>query len=225
MLSVTDTGAGMAPEVIEQAFEPFFTTKAEGKGTGLGLSMVYGFVKQSGGHIRLLSEVGQGTTVKLYLPRSTQTEERLVNLEAMPVEGGSEMVLVAEDDEYVRESVVAMLSDLGYRVIKAKDAHSALAIIESGMPIDLLFTDVIMPGPLRSAELAAKARERIPGLAVLFTSGYTENAMSTGGRLEPNIELLPKPYTREALARKVRHVLANAAHRQSVRSGSTFCRG
>jgi PAS domain S-box-containing protein len=217
VLSVTDTGTGMPPEVIEQAFEPFFTTKAEGKGTGLGLSMVYGFVKQSGGHIRLISEVGQGTTVKLYLPRSTQTEERLVNLEALPVEGGSEMVLVAEDDEYVRESVVAMLSDLGYRVIKAKDAHSALAIIESGMPIDLLFTDVIMPGPLRSTELASKARERIPGLAVLFTSGYTENAMSTGGRLDPNIELLAKPYSRETLARKIRHVLGNAAHRQSAR--------
>ncbi len=219
VLSVTDTGAGMPPEVIEQAFEPFFTTKAEGRGTGLGLSMVYGFVKQSGGHIRLISEVGQGTTVKLYLPRSTQAEERLVNLEALPVEGGSEMVLVAEDDEYVRESVVAMLSDLGYRVIKAKNAHSALVIIESGMPIDLLFTDVIMPGPLRSTELASKARERIPGLAILFTSGYTEDAMSTGGRLEPNTELLPKPYSRETLARKIRHVLANAALRKSIRSG------
>jgi PAS domain S-box-containing protein len=217
LLSISDTGCGMPPEVIEQAFEPFFTTKAEGKGTGLGLSMVYGFVKQSGGHIRLVSETGHGTTVKLFLPRSTQIEERLINLETMPVEGGSEMVLVAEDDEYVRESVVAMLSDLGYRVIKAKDAQSALVIIESGMPIDLLFSDVIMPGTLRSADLANKARERIPGLAVLFTSGYTENAMSTAGRLDPNVELLPKPYSREALARKVRHVLGNAAQRQANR--------
>jgi PAS domain S-box-containing protein len=218
LLSVTDTGVGMPPEVIEQAFEPFFTTKAEGKGTGLGLSMVYGFVKQSGGHIKLISEVGRGTTIKLYLPRSTQTEDRLVNLESMPVEGGTEMVLVAEDDEYVRESVAAMFSDLGYRVIKAKDAQSALVIIESGMPIDLLFTDVIMPGPLRSADLANKARERIPGLAVLFTSGYTENAVSTAGRLDPNIELLPKPYSREALARKVRHVLTSAAQKHSGRT-------
>jgi DNA-binding NtrC family response regulator len=161
----------------------------------------------------------------LYLPRSTQAEDRLVNLEAMPIEGGSEMVLVAEDDEYVRESVVAMLSDLGYRVIKAKNAHSALVIIESGMPIDLLFTDVIMPGPLRSTELASKARERIPGLAVLFTSGYTENAMSTGGRLDPNVELLAKPYTRETLARKVRHVLGNAAHRHSARLGRGLSAG
>ncbi|MEJ0008658.1 MAG: response regulator [Steroidobacteraceae bacterium] len=218
LVSITDTGTGMAPEVIEQAFEPFFTTKAEGKGTGLGLSMVYGFVKQSGGHIKLLSEVGHGTTIKLYLPRSTQVEDRLVNLDSMPVEGGTEMVLVAEDDEYVRESVVAMFSDLGYRVIKAKDAQSALVIIESGMPVDLLFTDVIMPGTLRSADLAYKARERIPGLAVLFTSGYTENAVSTAGRLDPNIELLPKPYTREALARKVRHVLGNAVQRQTGRA-------
>jgi len=218
LLAISDTGSGMTPEVIAQAFEPFFTTKEEGKGTGLGLSMVYGFVKQSGGHIRIDSVPGQGTTIKLYLPRSTQTEERLVNLDSMPVEGGTEMVLVAEDDEQVRETVVAMLSDLGYRVIKAKDAQSALVIIESGMPVDLLFTDVIMPGPLKSTELANKARERIPNLGVLFTSGYTEDAMATSGRLDANIELLKKPYARETLARKVRHVLGNAAQRKSARA-------
>ena len=216
LISVTDTGAGMAPEVVEQAFEPFFTTKPEGRGTGLGLSMVYGFVKQSGGHIKIYSEVGQGTTIRLYLPRSVQSEDRLVDINSMPVIGGSEMVLVAEDDESVRETVVAMLSDLGYRVLKAKDAQSALSIIESGMPIDLLFTDVVMPGTLKSTELARKARERMPNLAVLFTSGYSENAIVHSGRLDDNVELLSKPYTREALARKLRHVLANAAQRKSA---------
>ena len=214
LITVTDTGRGMPPEVIEQAFEPFFTTKPEGRGTGLGLSMVYGFVKQSGGHIKIYSEVGQGTTIRLYLPRSMQSEDRLVNFDAMPIKGGSEVVLVAEDDESVRETVVAMLSDLGYRVLKAKDAHSALSIIESGMPIDLLFSDVVMPGPLKSSELARKARERMPNLAVLFTSGYTENSIVRSGRLQENVELLSKPYTREALARKLRHVLEIAAQRQ-----------
>jgi len=210
LIAVTDTGTGMSPEVIEQAFEPFFTTKPEGRGTGLGLSMVYGFVKQSGGHIKIYSEVGQGTTIRIYLPRSMQSEDRLVDIDSMPVQGGSEVVLVAEDDEAVRETVVAMLSELGYRVLKAKDAQSALSIIESGMPIDLLFTDVVMPGPLKSTELARKARERMPNLGVLFTSGYTENAVVHSGRLDHHIELLSKPYSREALARRVRHVLVKA---------------
>ena len=180
LITVTDTGSGMTREVISQAFEPFYTTKPEGKGTGLGLSMVYGFVKQSGGHIKIHSEVGQGTTVRLYLPRSMQAEDSLANADRMPVTGGTEMVLVAEDDESVRETVVAMLNELGYRVLKAKDAQAALTIIESGMPIDLLFSDVIMPGPLKSTELARKARERMPNLAVLFTSGY---APACGGAL------------------------------------------
>jgi PAS domain S-box-containing protein len=212
MIAVTDTGTGMAADVLQQVFEPFFTTKPEGRGTGLGLSMVYGFVKQSGGHIKIYSEIGQGTTIRIYLPRSLQSEDRIVDIESMPVLGGSEMVLVAEDDESVRETVVAMLNDLGYRVLKAKDAQAALTIIESGMPIDLLFTDVVMPGTLKSTELARKARERMPNLAVLFTSGYTENAIVHSGRLDEQVELLSKPYTREALARKIRHVLANAAH-------------
>ena len=219
LIAVTDTGSGMASDVIEKAFEPFYTTKPEGKGTGLGLSMVYGFVKQSGGHIKIYSEVGQGTTMKIYLPRSTQSEDRLVDIESIPVTGGSEVVLVAEDDEAVRETVVALLSDLGYRVLKARDAHSALTIVESGMPIDVLLTDVIMPGPLKSTELARKARERIPNLAVLFTSGYTENAIVHSGRLDENVELLSKPYTREELARKLRHVLTIAAHKKTLPVG------
>jgi PAS domain S-box-containing protein len=216
LVAVTDTGTGMTPEVIQKAFDPFFTTKAEGRGTGLGLSMVYGFVKQSGGHIRIESEVGQGTTIRIYLPRSMQAEDQLIDIDSTPVKGGSEMVLVAEDDESVRDTVVAMLNDLGYRVLKAKDAQSALTIIESGMPVDLLFTDVVMPGSLKSTDLASKARERMPHLAVLFTSGYSENAIAPGGRLAVGVELLSKPYSRDDLARKVRHVLTAASERRNL---------
>ncbi len=208
LLAVSDNGCGMPPEVAGRAFEPFFSTKEEGKGTGLGLSMVYGFVKQSGGHVKIYSEPGQGTTVKIYLPRSTAAEEPLGPVESQQAVGGSETILVAEDDEAVRATVVEMLTGLGYRVLKAPDAASALAVIDSGVPIDLLFTDVVMPGRLRSPELARMARERLPELAVLFTSGYTENAIVHGGRLDPGVELLGKPYTRERLARRIRKVLA-----------------
>jgi PAS domain S-box-containing protein len=210
MIGVTDTGAGMTPEVLRQAFEPFFSTKEEGKGTGLGLSMVYGFVKQSGGHVKIYSEAGQGTTVKIYLPRTLAAEDAMAPVvEPQQAMGGTETILVAEDDEAVRTTVVEMLTDLGYRVLKAADAASALAVVESGVPIDVLFTDVVMPGTLRSPELARMARERLPNLAVLFTSGYTENAIVHGGRLDPGVELLGKPYTRESLARRIRQVLAN----------------
>ena len=218
MVAVTDTGCGMSADLIERVFEPFFSTKPEGKGTGLGLSMVYGLVKQSGGHIKVYSEVGDGTTVKLYLPRVLQSEDVLTDTTKLPVRGGTETVLVAEDDDEVRETAVALLSELGYRVLKARDAASALSVIESGVPIDLLFTDVVMPGPLRSPELARKAKERLPNLAVLFTSGYTENAIVHGGRLDPGVELLGKPYTREQLARKVRHVLGNQAQQRIAAS-------
>ncbi|SAK51313.1 sensor kinase/response regulator fusion protein [Caballeronia temeraria] len=207
MVAVTDTGAGMSPEVQERAFEPFFTTKREGQGTGLGLSMVYGFVKQSGGHVKVYSEQGHGTTVRIYLPRARQEEDIETTIDAGPAKGGSETILVVEDDEEVRATVVELLADLGYRVLRAKDAQSALAIVESGVPIDLLFTDVVMPGPLRSTEMARKARDRVPGIAVLFTSGYTDNAIVHAGRLDEGIDLLSKPYTHEALARKVRLVL------------------
>jgi CheY-like chemotaxis protein len=197
-------------------FDPFFSTKPEGKGTGLGLSMVYGFVKQSGGHIKIYSEVGQGTTVKIYLPRVHEREDVLTDIRTAPVHGGTETILVVEDDDEVRETEVALLSDLGYRVLKARDAASALNVIESGMEIDLLFTDVVMPGALRSPELARKARLRLPNIAVLFTSGYTENAIVHGGRLDAGVELLPKPYSREDLARKIRHVLANQQQRNQA---------
>jgi PAS domain S-box-containing protein len=213
MLAVTDTGAGMPPQVLERVFEPFFSTKPVGKGTGLGLSMVYGFVKQSGGHVKIYSEVGHGTTIRLYLPRSMQAEDVLTDLEHGPPRGGAETILVAEDDDAVRATVVDILGHLGYRVLKARDAASALSVIESGAPIDLLFTDVVMPGPLKSTELARKARERLPDIAVLFTSGYTENSIVHGGRLDPGVELLSKPYSREALARRIRHLLGNRAQK------------
>ncbi|WP_242117761.1 hybrid sensor histidine kinase/response regulator [Sphingomonas lacusdianchii] len=220
MLAVTDTGSGMAPDVVERVFEPFFSTKPEGKGSGLGLSMVYGFVKQSGGHVKIYSEIGHGTSIKLYLPRAMQSEDIEVQVDSGPVRGGSETVLVVEDDEEVRATVVEMLGDLGYRVLKASDAASGLAVIESGVPIDLLFTDVVMPGTLKSPEMARKARERLPGIAVLFTSGYTENSIVHGGRLDKGVELLSKPYTREALARKIRHVLSNQQQRNLATSPS-----
>ena len=207
MVAITDTGSGMGPEVIEKVFEPFFTTKAEGRGTGLGLSMVYGFIKQSEGHIKIYSEPGDGTTVKLYLPRSSKSEDAITNLELAPVVGGNETILVAEDDDSVRDTVVTVLTQLGYRVLQAPDAQAAFAIINSGVGIDLLFTDVVMPGELRSPELAKRAKEKLPLLAVLFTSGYTENAIVHGGRLDEGVDLLSKPYTNDALARKVRAAL------------------
>lgn len=206
MLSVTDTGSGMSPEVLDKVFEPFFSTKAEGKGSGLGLSMVYGFVKQSGGHIQVYSTPGQGTTVKLYLPRSLEEEAPTAPAPPQAL-GGNETILVAEDNEGVRATVVELLQQLGYKVLQASDAASALALLEGGARVDLLFTDVVMPGPLRSPELARRARELLPDIAVLFTSGYVQDAIVHGGRLDPGLDLLGKPYTQDALARKLRHVL------------------
>jgi signal transduction histidine kinase/ActR/RegA family two-component response regulator len=212
MLAVSDTGCGMTPQVLAQVFQPFFSTKPTGSGTGLGLSMVYGFVRQSGGHVKIYSEPGHGTTVKLYLPRAHEGADAV---DATPGSGtdagGDETVLVVEDDAAVRGATVEMLQELGYRVLKAGDADQALVVIDDAVAhhaaIDLLFTDVVMPGRLKSPELADKARERLPGIAVLFTSGYAQNAIVHGGRLDPGVELLPKPYTAQALASKVRAVL------------------
>ena len=213
MLAVTDTGSGMPADVIERVFEPFFTTKAEGKGSGLGLSMVYGFAKQSGGHVKIYSEVGEGTTVRLYLPRVHDSEEVAAGPELVEAGGGSETILVVEDDAEVRSIATEMLRELGYKVLTAKDAASAVPILESGMKIDLLFTDVVMPGPIRSPELARKAKELIPSIAILFTSGYTENAIVHGGRLDPGVNLLTKPYSRQALATRIRDALTRAIER------------
>ncbi|MFS2103307.1 PAS domain S-box protein [Ralstonia sp. Ralssp135] len=209
MLAVTDTGTGMSPQVLEQAFDPFFSTKPEGEGTGLGLSMAYGFVKQSGGHIRLYSEDGEGTTVRVYLPRSTGTAVEPARSKASGLKHGNETILVVEDDAKVRETVVDLLSGLGYAVLKANNAEQALAVVASGVHIDMLFTDVVMPGALRSPEMVRRAVQTLPALKVLYTSGYTQNAIVHGGRLDPGVELLSKPYSRQQLAFKIRQVLGN----------------
>jgi CheY-like chemotaxis protein len=169
--------------------------------------MVYGFTKQSGGHVKIYSEVGEGTTVRLYLPRVHESEDVAAGPELVEAGGGSETILVVEDDAEVRTIATEMLRELGYKVLTAKDAASAVPILESGMKIDLLFTDVVMPGPIRSPELARKAKELIPGIAILFTSGYTENAIVHGGRLDPGVNLLTKPYSRQALAMRIRDAL------------------
>ncbi|KQW96998.1 hypothetical protein ASC94_09330 [Massilia sp. Root418] len=208
MLSVTDTGTGMAPEVLRRAFEPFFTTKPEGEGTGLGLSMAYGFVKQSRGHIKIYSEPGEGTSVKIYLPRSLTDETQELPGLSGPAVGGDETVLVVEDDPGVRAVVLDMLGGLGYRVLQAENGEQALTVLERE-PVDLLFTDVVMPGALRSPDLARAARGIQPDIAVLFTSGYPQNAIVHGGRLDAGLELLSKPYRRDELARKLRHVFNN----------------
>jgi CheY-like chemotaxis protein len=195
--------------VLQRAFEPFFTTKREGEGTGLGLSMAYGFVKQSRGHIKIHSEPGQGTSIKIYLPRSLGDEMRQAEEEARPQElGGTESILVVEDDPGVRAVVLDMLAALGYRVLAAENGTDALELLKHE-DIDLLFTDVVMPGTLRSPDLAVAARELQPDIAVLFTSGYPQNAIVHGGRLDAGLELLSKPYRREDLARKLRHVFNN----------------
>ncbi|CAJ0856938.1 Sensor histidine kinase RcsC [Ralstonia sp. LMG 32965] len=211
MLAVTDTGTGMSPDVMDRAFDPFFSTKREGEGTGLGLSMAYGFVKQSGGHIRLYSEVEEGTTVRVYLPRSTGTAVEPARSKASGLKHGNETILVVEDDAKVRETVVDLLSGLGYAVLKANNAEQALAVVESGVHIDMLFTDVVMPGALRSPEMVRRAVQMLPALKVLYTSGYTQNAIVHGGRLDPGVELLSKPYSRQQLAFKIRQVLGSDA--------------
>ncbi len=208
MIAVSDTGHGMPPDVVARVFDPFFTTKPEGRGTGLGLSQVYGFVKQSGGHIKIYSEVGHGTTVKLYLPRTKKPQEMLAPVSTQPIAGGFETILVAEDDEGVRAAVVDMLSELGYHVLKADNAEQALAVLASGVTVDLLFTDVVMPGPISTRELARRAQEMHPDMLVLYTSGYTQNAIVHNGRLDEDVFLLSKPYRKDDLARKLRSLLS-----------------
>ncbi|MBG6120256.1 phospho-acceptor domain-containing protein [Sphingobium sp. AEW010] len=212
VISVTDTGHGMPRDTVARVFEPFFTTKEVGKGTGLGLSMVYGFVKQSGGHVNVYSEEGQGTTIKIYLPR-LMNEAAYADNEAAAVTPGVEIsqkretILVVEDDDDVRAYTVDCLRELGYRVLEAHDGPSALRLLErQDDPIALLFTDVVMPG-MSGAELADLARERQPRLKILYTSGYTRNAIVHGGRLDSGVEMIAKPFTYAALAQKIRDVL------------------
>lgn len=209
MLAVSDTGTGMPPDVQEKAFEPFFTTKEVGKGSGLGLSMVYGFVKQSGGHIKIYSEQGHGTTIKLYLPPGEGTAD--VAASAAPhAEGGAETIFVVEDDTLVRNFVTAQLQSLGYRTVAAADSKAALQLIEAGEAFDLLFTDVVIPGGMSGRELAEEVARRRPGLKVLYTSGYTDNAIVHHGKLDDGVMLLTKPYRRNQLAEMIRKALNGA---------------
>jgi CheY-like chemotaxis protein len=207
VLVVSDTGCGMAPEIAERAFEPFFTTKGVGKGSGLGLSMVYGFAKQSGGHLKIYSELGHGTTVRLYLPRGGTREDTVAAAAANESRRGMETILIVEDDPGVRQLVAVQLRSLGYRVREAPDGASAMALLEDDTTVDLLFTDVVMPGGMTGQQLAQQARRLRPTLKVLFTSGYTPESILHQGKSEPGIHLLSKPYRRDTLAEKVREVL------------------
>jgi nitrogen-specific signal transduction histidine kinase len=206
---VTDSGGGMAPEVVERAFDPFFTTKDVGRGTGLGLSMVYGFVKQSRGHVKIYSEVGHGTSIKLYLPRAVSAEAAAADALAEPAAHlrGQETILVVEDARAVRIMAVNMLESLGYEVWQAEDGPSALECLKSPRTIDLLFTDMIMPNGMSGQDLAGRARELRPDLKVLFTSGYSEHFIAARGDATPDGPLLNKPYRKQRLAEAVRRVL------------------
>lgn len=209
MVSVTDTGTGMPPEVIDRAFDPFYTTKGIGKGTGLGLSQVFGFVKQSGGHVKIYSEPGVGTTVKLYLPRHFGEAEAIgapLSADALPRAKADEIILVVEDEEGVRHMSVDALRELGYVVVQASDANQALTVLEIQPRIDLLFTDIVMPD-MNGRVLSDRAREARPGLKVLFTTGYTRNAIVHNGMLDHDVAFLAKPFTVQQLALKVREVL------------------
>jgi len=210
MIAVTDTGTGMSKEILAKAFEPFFTTKEVGQGTGLGLSQVYGFIRQSNGHVKLYTEEGSGTTAKLYLPRyqgPAQVEP------TVPVARGSEhaapkeKVLVVEDDDDVRSFVCGALGELGYRVISAADGTSALAMLEGDRDVDLLLTDVGLPGAMNGRQLADEVGLRWPGFRVLFMTGYAHNAIIHQGRLDAEVNFLAKPFTQTELAEKMRRML------------------
>ncbi len=213
MIAVSDTGIGMTKEVVAKAFEPFFTTKEAGQGTGLGLSQVYGFVKQSGGHVKIYSEFGEGTTVRVYMPRllNDRGETGATSIESSrpaAMHGTqNDVILVVEDDEDVRANTVMMLHQLGYRVLEAIDGLHALEVLQHEPGIDLLFTDIGLPGGINGRQLSEQARQRSPGLKVLFTSGYARNAIVHQGRLDPGVELISKPFTFDQLAVKVRHAL------------------
>lgn len=209
-LAVTDSGAGMSPKIMARAFEPFFTTKPDGHGTGLGLSMVFGFVRQSGGHVEVQSEVGSGTVVQMYFPRSLeepQSPEAPVDLTEHS--GGQETILVVEDNEGVRTAAVELLEQSGYTVLIAEDGDRAMLMLRAGLQPDLIFTDVVMPGRVKSTDLAEWAREQVPAVAVLFTSGHTRDILSSNHLLSADIHLLSKPYSPDELAQRVRSVLTS----------------
>jgi CheY-like chemotaxis protein len=209
MLAVTDSGCGMPPDVIARAFDPFFTTKDIGHGTGLGLSQVYGFAKQSRGHVKIYSEVGEGTTIKLYLPRVHAlggVEEARAD-EALPNSPGNETILVVEDDVDVRNYSCETLRELGYRVIDAENGRSGLQALDKYPEICVLFTDVGLPGGMNGRQLADEARKRRPDLKILFTTGYARNAIVHDGRLDAGVELITKPFSQSALSTKLRDII------------------
>ncbi len=209
MVAMSDTGSGMSPDVVRQAFDPFFTTKGVGKGSGLGLSMVYGFAKQTGGHVAIYSEAGHGTTVKLYLPKFVGVEvpERDSEPKKRSVPTGNERLLVVEDDAAVRTFIITALKSVGYSVFEAADGDAALAVVDTTPNIALLITDVVLPHGMTGREVADEVRKRLPNVKVLFTSGYSENAIFHQEKLDEGVQLLSKPYSRATLARRVRSVL------------------
>jgi CheY-like chemotaxis protein len=212
-LCVSDTGPGMPPDVIARAFDPFFTTKPPGQGTGLGLSMIYGFVRQSGGQARIYSEQGQGTMVCLYLPRhlgETEGAERLPDLAEAPRAERGETVLVVDDEPAVRMLVTEVLEDLGYVAIEAADGPSGLKLLQSDRRIDLLVSDVGLPGGMNGRQLADAARIGRPALKVLFITGYAENAVVGNGHLEPGMHVLTKPFAMEMLASRIKAIITGA---------------
>jgi PAS domain S-box-containing protein len=207
LIAVSDTGAGIPAHLLDRVFDPFFTSKGPGKGTGLGLSMVYGFIKQSAGHIKIYSEEGHGTTIKMYLPPGGTAAPGSEGTTPAAMEGGHETILVVEDDQLVRDYVLTQLHALGYVTLQAANAAEALAIVAAGTPFDLLFTDVIMPGKMNGRQLADELLKIRPNLKVVFTSGYTENAIIHHGRLDSGVLLLAKPYRRSDLAGILRKAL------------------
>ncbi|MFJ2364582.1 ATP-binding protein [Pseudomonas sp. NPDC087697] len=208
-LSVADTGEGMDPATLKQAFEPFFTTKADGHGTGLGLSMVFGFVKQSGGHIDMTSRVGQGTQVQMYFPRTERPQTRELPTRGAQHSGGHETILVVEDNEEVRSAAVEFLQQSGYQVLTAANGDCAMQMLLEGVAVDLIFTDVVMPGLIKSSDLASWAKIQTPPVAVLFTSGHTRDIISRNHQLSPDTHLLSKPYGPDALMAMIRNVLGD----------------
>ena len=210
-LAVTDTGTGMASDVVERAFDPFFTTKAIGQGTGLGLSMIYGFARQSGGHAKIYSEVGSGTTIKLYLPRfegEIQKEAEATGLTEEHAANDGEVVVVIDDEPVVRGLIVEVLAELGYQALEAEDGPSGLTLLESAARVDLLVTDIGLPG-LNGRQVADAARARMPDLKVLFMTGYAENAAVASGFLEPGMSMITKPFAMESLATRIRTIIEN----------------
>jgi CheY-like chemotaxis protein len=208
LIEVSDTGSGMPPEVLSRVFEPFFTTKEHGHGTGLGLSMVYGFIKQSGGHINVYSEIGVGTTIGLYFPRDGEAVVQDVPLSAEPsLRGGNEAVLVVEDNAALRRVAVRQLAEMGYRVQEAENGAEAMERLEADSAIDVLFTDVVMPGGIDGVQLARTVMSRWPQVRVLLTSGFPGSTVNRGRGVGHSMRLLSKPYRKDQLARALREIL------------------